>query len=166
MSFFYEIVTHESPVPPAEVEKRLGTIVRTRRTLLEVLCFKPVNPPENPDFIGWVGGGRFKIRRIVESIGDDPHSRYYKAPLRGWITPSAQGSRIRILFCDPVASVMVVILIMGVSFVVLANTGGRPLWRIEHAVMVLTIAGAAWFCRFWLAREIERSMSLIRACVD
>src|SRR5687768_16715684 len=106
MPFFRQIVTLRTRLTAEEVEQRLQRVVRRPRTLREALRRTPVNPPEHPDFIGFVGNGSFRVSRLHEVPSS--FGRFYsRRPWsRGVITPTVEGSEITIHFSNPGLSVL------------------------------------------------------------
>jgi hypothetical protein len=164
MPFFYERLRLQTRLSPPEVEKRLSQIVRKPRTLREVIRRKPANLPLHADFVGFVKDGRFKVTRLVLAPDDLSYS-YIRTTVRGRITPAARGSQIEVFFCDPALSAMALSMILGGSFVVLANTQGWPLWQAGHLMLVALISTVLWFCRYSLNDNIEKSKELLQRCV-
>ena len=166
MPFFRQIVTFQTRLTAEEVERRLQRVVRRPRTLREVLQRRPVNAPEHPDFIGFVGNGRFRLNRLHEVPSS--FGRFYsvRPSCRGVITPTVKGSEIKINFSDPGLSLLAVGLSSIMSLVIVANTRGWPLWQVEHAIIVFVVTIALGACRFSLHQDVEKSMSLLRSCLS
>lgn len=166
MSVFYKIVIFESPLSPAETQQRLQRIARKPRTLRDLWERKPANPPEHADFTGIVENGRFKIARLAHVPGDMREWIVSRQPaIRGWITPSENGSTVKILFCDPILSVMAVSFCLISAFIILSLTQGRPLWRLEHLLLALVWVVSLACCRFSVNNEARRSMALLGRCL-
>lgn len=165
MPFFRQVITIQTRFSPAEVERRLQRIVRKPRTWRELLRRVPENPPQHADFVGSVADGRFRMSRLADvasSVGRF-HSR--RPACRGVIIPAAGGSAITISFSDPGLSLLAVGMSLVISLVILLNTRGWPLWQMEHAIIVVLVAGALAVCRFSLKQDVEESAALLRACL-
>ena len=166
MPFFRQVVTIRTRFSPEEVERRLQRIVRKPRTFGEVLRRVPVNPPHHPDFVGTVADGRFTLSRLADVASSVGRFHSKRPSFRGVITPTAEGSEIRIRFSDPGLSLLAVGLSLGISLVILAHTRGWPLWQIEHAIIVLLVATALGVCRFSLHQDVDQSTALLRSCLS
>jgi len=131
----------------------------------EVLRRAPKNPPDDPTFIGTVGNGAFKLTPRVLAPDDLAYSRIRRPPVRGRITASDTGSEIRLLFCDPTLSLMAGGMSLAASVVILARTGGWPLWQAEHGMLALVIGAAMGFSYLSLRTDIRRGTEAIRNSV-
>lgn len=164
-AFFKRITTIQTHLTPDEIERRLQRIVRKPRTIWELLRRVPPNPPEHPCFTGTIGNGRFKLSRLADIPSSVGWFHSERPCFHGTITPTANGSEIKIAFSDPGLSFLAVGIIAGASLVTLAITRGSPFWRIEHALLIFLIVLSLWAMRYSLNQDVEKSMAIIDACL-
>ncbi|OGR86921.1 MAG: hypothetical protein A3A86_06545 [Elusimicrobia bacterium RIFCSPLOWO2_01_FULL_60_11] len=147
-----------SRLSPAEIEDRLRQIIRARRTPSEFFTRRVPYRPAGVKFVGELSAGRFMLRRLREEIFNEPGSDSSCAAVRGHITPSPEGSEIRIAFTFAWDAVLIITpLIAALAGIIMANIGRFPLG--VHLIFLAALSGVCGYGYVAFRMDCARCLS-------